>query len=596
MKIGIVGNGFVGKATKLLKTDNIDIIVYDIRKEACEPLGTGLEDIENCDLIFLCLPTPINHNSNCYTQILEDVIIKLNNPFKVIRSTVPIGFSASQKCFFMPEFLTEANWKEDFIHSKYWIFGLLENNDELNLEFGKRITNLFNISKNEGAIDSSIIHWLTTTEAEYLKLAKNCYLAAKVGIMNELYQIATVKGINYDKVKEIIKLDSRIGKTHMDVPGYGNLFGYGGTCFPKDTHSLYSQFQDNNIHSYYFQTSLIRNEYMDRTVREWATDYWRTTIPTNKKISLVTGGAGFLGTNLCKRLLDMDHIVICLDNLSTGNMANIEILKENSSFLFKNADVTNKQFFPKLDYIWHLACPASPPKYRAEPYKTLQTSLLGTMNMLELAKTHNCKFLFTSTSEVYGDPLEHPQKESYWGNVNTVGPRSCYDEGKRCAETLIYEFRNKDIQNMNNYKIVRLFNTYGPYMDLNDGRVITNYINCLLSNKPITIYGDGKQTRSFCYVDDMINAFVKMMDSNQIGPINLGNPNEEFNMNELKECFDLALNKTYPIEYLELPIDDPKQRKPDISLANDKLDWEPTIDIKTGISKTINYFLSLSKY
>jgi len=311
----------------------------------------------------------------------------------------------------------------------------------------------------------------------------------------------------------------------------------------------------------------------------------------NKKISLVTGGAGFLGTNLCVRLLEMGHRVICFDNFSTGSISNIEKLMDNPFFILINGDVVDKHSFSKLDYIWHMACPASPPKYQSNGYKTLLTSLVGTMNMLELALTHKCKLLFTSTSEIYGDPLVTPQSETYWGNVNPVGPRSCYDEGKRCSETLIYEFRKLHPEIKNNLKIVRIFNTYGPYMDINDGRVITNFIKNIIDNKPITIYGDGTQTRSFCFVDDMIDGFVKMMLSNEVGPINLGNPHHEFTMNELKECFCEILGLSdYPSITLPLPENDPKQRCPDIRLAKSKLDWSPKIDIKDGIKKTLEYF------
>ena len=311
----------------------------------------------------------------------------------------------------------------------------------------------------------------------------------------------------------------------------------------------------------------------------------------DKKISLVTGGAGFLGTNLCIKLLELGHVVICLDNFSTGNMLNIQALMKNHNFILKKGDVTNKHGFTKLDYIWHLACPASPPKYQENGYKTLLTSLMGTMNMLDLALEHKCKLLFTSTSEVYGDPLVTPQTETYWGNVNPIGPRSCYDEGKRCSETLIYEFRKLHPEISNNLKIVRIFNTYGPYMDINDGRVITNFIKCILENNPLTIYGDGNQTRSFCFVDDMIDGFVKMMMSNEIGPINLGNPYHEFSMNQLKDCFcDLLSVRDYPSITMPLPENDPKQRCPDISLAKNKLDWVPNVNIKDGIKKTFEYF------
>lgn len=310
-----------------------------------------------------------------------------------------------------------------------------------------------------------------------------------------------------------------------------------------------------------------------------------------KRISLVTGGAGFLGTNLCIRLLEMGHEVICLDNFSTGNRSNIEKLMKDQYFHLVEGDVVDKHSFEKLDYIWHLACPASPPKYQANGYKTLLTSLMGTMNMLDLALSHKCKLLFTSTSEIYGDPLVTPQMENYWGNVNPIGPRSCYDEGKRCSETLIYEFRKLHPELKDNLKIVRIFNTYGPYMDINDGRVITNFIKCILENTPLTIYGDGSQTRSFCFVDDMIEGFVRMMMSNEIGPINIGNPYHEFTMNELKDCFcELLSVRDYPSITLPLPENDPRQRCPDISLAKSKLDWIPMINIKDGIKKTFEYF------
>ncbi len=311
------------------------------------------------------------------------------------------------------------------------------------------------------------------------------------------------------------------------------------------------------------------------------------------KVSLVTGGAGFIGTNLCRRLLEMGHRVVCVDNLSTGHFSNISDLLANKDFCFIDADIVtpiSDGLLPvMITHIWHLACPASPPKYQAEPYKTLQTSLLGTMHMLELARLHAAKFLFTSTSEIYGDPLMHPQKESYWGNVNPVGPRSCYDEGKRCAETIIYEFR-KQCKNTTDYKIVRLFNTYGPYMDLNDGRVITNYIKCVLNDEPITIYGDGTQTRSFCYVDDMIEAFIKVMNSDDMGPMNLGNPAEELNMIQLKERFDQVLGKTFPVAYHDLPVNDPCKRRPDITYAQNTIGWTPMISINEGIEKIIAYF------
>ena len=311
-----------------------------------------------------------------------------------------------------------------------------------------------------------------------------------------------------------------------------------------------------------------------------------------KPISLVTGGAGFIGSHLCESLLESGHIVICYDNFQTGSIENIKAFQSNPSFSLYEADICTPSTFPHLDYIWHLACPASPPKYQSDGYKTLQICILGTMNMIELAKTHNSKLLFTSTSEVYGDPLQHPQPEDYWGNVNNMGPRSCYDEGKRCAETFVYQFREQFPEFKQNLKIVRIFNTYGPKMDIDDGRVITNYIKSVLNEQPITIYGDGTQTRSFCYVSDMVRGLRKMMDSDENGPINLGNPNEEFSMNKLKEIFDDAFQKKLDFVYLPLPQDDPKQRRPIIKLAKEKLDWEPKVDLAEGIQNTINYFLN----
>lgn len=376
MKIGIIGNGFVGKATKLLKCDAITILVYDIRAEACEPLGTTLDDMETCDLVFLCLPTPINHNGCCYTNILTDVVSKISNPYKVIRSTVPIGYSESVGCFFMPEFLTEANWKEDFITSKHWVFGLC-NSLAINFEFKRRITKLFSLAMDAGSIESSEIVWMTNSEAEFLKLAKNCFLAAKVGIFNELYQLAKAKNIDYDMVKSVLRMDPRIGTTHMNVPGINGKFGYGGTCFPKDTHSLYNQFQANNVPSYYFQTSLVRNETVDRREREWAVDYWRTTIPTDKKISLIISDE--IETDTINRLLNDDNIVILLTSNHT-----IENTIQNPNFLIKYADMTNKQFFPRLDNIYYLL------DYKDSTYEDIKASSIKIFNLIDLLETHKC--------------------------------------------------------------------------------------------------------------------------------------------------------------------------------------------------------------
>ena len=306
----------------------------------------------------------------------------------------------------------------------------------------------------------------------------------------------------------------------------------------------------------------------------------------NKKI-LVTGGAGFLGSFLCERLIDENNYVICMDNFYTGQINNVKHLTNHPYFQLVTHDVIIP-FYHEVDEIYNLACPASPVHYQYDPIKTNKTSVLGAINCLNLAKKLKAKIFQASTSEVYGDPNINPQNEGYWGNVNTVGIRSCYDEGKRCAETFFIDYKreyNLDI------KIGRIFNTYGPRMHPNDGRVVSNFIIQALKNKDITIYGDGNQTRSFCYCDDLINSFIKFMDTRKeiFGPINLGNPGE-FTMIELAEIIIKLTNSNSNLTFKPLPKDDPKKRCPDISLAKKELDWEPQISLKDGLYKTINYF------
>ncbi len=305
---------------------------------------------------------------------------------------------------------------------------------------------------------------------------------------------------------------------------------------------------------------------------------------------LVTGGAGFLGSHLCETLLNKGNEVICLDNYFTGRKKNIVHLMDNPYFELVRHDVT-MPFFIEVDQIYNLACPASPVQYQYNAIKTIKTSVMGSINMLGLAKRLKAKVLQASTSEVYGDPLQHPQKEEYWGNVNPIGPRSCYDEGKRCAESL---FMNYHLENQIKIKILRIFNTYGPQMDMNDGRVISNFIVQALKGKDITIFGNGKQSRSFCYVDDLIRGMITFMDSEDelTGPINMGNP-VEFTMLELADIVLKLTNSKSKIVYRSLPQDDPLQRSPDISLAKEKLEWEPTVSLEEGLGKTIAYFKSI---
>ena len=304
------------------------------------------------------------------------------------------------------------------------------------------------------------------------------------------------------------------------------------------------------------------------------------------KTILVTGGAGFIGSHLCERLLIDDYKVICLDNLFTGSLDNIEVLKSNINFEFVNHDITKPYFRDGIDEIYNLACPASPIHYQSNPIKTVKTCTIGVINMLGLAKKNNAKILQASTSEVYGDPDVHPQKEDYNGNVNTLGFRSCYDEGKRCAETLFMDYKREHNLNI---KIVRIFNTYGPNMTKNDGRVVSNFILQALQNDNITIYGDGSQTRSFQFIDDLVEGLIKMMNSDNVGPINLGNP-IELSMTDLSYKVIKLTNSSSDVIYKKLPKDDPKRRRPDISLAKSTLDWSPVIDLETGLKKTINYF------
>lgn len=302
---------------------------------------------------------------------------------------------------------------------------------------------------------------------------------------------------------------------------------------------------------------------------------------------LITGGAGFIGSHLCERLLNEGNDVICLDNFFTGSKDNIRHLLDNNRFELVRHDIT-KEYFIEVDEIYNLACPASPPHYQYNAIKTIKTSVLGMINMLGLAKRCKAKILQASTSEVYGDPLIHPQVESYWGNVNPVGIRSCYDEGKRCAETLMMDYHR---QNKVDIRIVRIFNTYGPNMDLNDGRVVSNFIVQALKNEDITIYGDGSQTRSFCYVDDLIDGMIKMMNNKNgfIGPVNLGNPSERTILDFAKLIIKLT-NSSSKIIYKPLPLDDPSKRQPDISLAEKELNFKPKVDIEEGLIKTIEYF------
>ena len=309
------------------------------------------------------------------------------------------------------------------------------------------------------------------------------------------------------------------------------------------------------------------------------------------KSIIITGGAGFIGSHLCKRLLDEGNKIICVDNFFTGSKDNIKDLLDNKNFELIRHDVV-EPIRLESEQIYNFACPASPVHYQHNPIATIKTNILGTLNMLGLAKRTNARILQASTSEVYGDPSVHPQVESYWGNVNPIGIRSCYDEGKRAAETLMMDY--KRFHNVDS-KIIRIFNTYGPNMNEHDGRVVSNFIVQSLRDKPITIYGDGSQTRSFCYVSDLVDGIIKMMNKDDfVGPVNLGNP-VEYSISNIAEIIIKLTNSKSKIEYHPLPTDDPRQRQPDISLAHEKFNWKPNIELEKGLKSTIEYFDKIIK-
>lgn len=307
------------------------------------------------------------------------------------------------------------------------------------------------------------------------------------------------------------------------------------------------------------------------------------------KTILVTGGAGFIGSNLCDRLLKNGDRVVCVDNFLTSTRENIKNFFDNNNFRYIEHDIINPLFIEEsIDEIFNLACPASPLHYQNNAIRTIKANTIGVINMLGLAREKNAKILQASTSEIYGNPLQHPQKESYYGNINPIGPRACYDEGKRCSESLFFDYlRTHNLK----IKVVRIFNTYGPNMALNDGRVISNFIVRSLNGDDLIIYGDGSQTRSFCYVDDLVDGLIKMMNSNDkiYGPINIGNP-EELTVKEVAQKIIKLTNSKSRILYTDLPVDDPAKRRPDIFLANSILNWSPIVNLQEGLLKTINYF------
>lgn len=588
IKLGIVGGGFVGTAAKLLECEKINIVLYDIDPNKCYPKNTKIDDLHNCDIIFICVPTPMNIDSSCYLGIVENVIKQLKEIVSssttiIVRSTVLPNTCDKLGVNFMPEFLTEKNWEKDFYDTHHWIVGLLEDNEDVK----NKIKLLFDLAYEYDKIKYNSVTFVKNNEAELLKYCRNTYLAMKVSYCNEIEEYCRIKSIDYNIIKKLLPLDPRITPNHMKVPGPDGKRGFGGTCFPKDIHAMLYDMKKDGMKSYILKSVIERNEKVDRPLLDWMVNKGRTVVSSinDKKTVLVTGGAGFIGSHLCKYLLENNNKVICIDSLISGSIDNIQPFMSNKNFTFIKQDIIDTLFLniDRIDQIYHLACQTSSKLYQKDPIHTTKTCFIGTLNMLEIAKKYNARLLLTSTSEIYGEPQEHPQTESYRGNVNTLGPRACYDEGKRVAETLLMDYNRMYGTDV---CIARIFNTYGPNMNPNDGRVIPNFSKQILFGDDITIYGDGLQTRSFCYIDDMINGLYKLMNSKEIGPINLGNP-EEYTILELANIMIDITGSQSKIIFKELPKDDPTRRKPDISQAKEKLGWEPNISLKNGLKRMV---------
>ena len=432
MNILIIGFGFVGKATYLLNNKDINVYVYDINPDLCIPLSINLDDaIINSDLIFINLPTPLNIDGSCNTKIIDDILLKINHKYVINRSTVPIGYCDSKKIFSMPEFLTEKNWKDDFINNKHWIFGIYDSCSELDKNFFiNKINKLFNLAHINGSIKNNDLVFCNNKEIELTKLIKNTFLSSKVSFFNEIYDLAKKIDINYNNVIDLIKYDERIGMTHMNCPGYDNKRGYGGTCFPKDTNSLYNQMIQNDVDAILIEANLYRNEIIDRPEKDWLiNNNNRTFIHDAKyKIILVIGGDEIFGKKLCEELLNNNNnkIIYIHESSSLKKVLEKNIkqffseLLTNENFKFLQFDLTKKIFIPHIDEIYHLALITSPIKYDNNYINVMTINFQGTKNILELAKIHNAKILFTSTS---------------------INNDDIVDESNKLAKKLIYEYK-----------------------------------------------------------------------------------------------------------------------------------------------------------
>jgi UDP-glucuronate decarboxylase len=588
MKIGMIGIGVVGGATKEVLEKSHQLFPYDKYKEPYNSNDKLGELAENSEIVFICVPTPMKQSGeidystihNSLKILLEELEKKNRDPKEiliVIRSTAVSGSTdkfAEEYPFhfvFNPEFLRDKCALEDMKNTDRIIIGAdLEEDYE---KLAKVYRPIFPHAK---------YIFVDIKTAEMIKYCANVMLAGQISLANELYQICKATGVDYNIVKDVILLDGRIAK-NIDVPGHDGDLGFGGKCFPKDLNALIYLSREKMYRPYLLEEIWRLNERV-RKNRDWLSHQ-----PFSKMNILVTGGAGFLGSNLCKFLLEKGNHVICLDDFSTGKRENVLDLEKNDNFSLITHDITftlDAESLGHIDQIYNLACPASPTHYQYDALKTINVNTKGIHNILELAKLNRATVLQASTSEIYGDPLEHPQKEEYRGNVNTIGPRACYDEGKRIGETFFADYKRKFNMPI---RISRIFNTYGPNMNVEDGRVVSNFIVQALKNESLTVYGSGNQTRSFCYVDDLINGLYSLMNSSHTNPINLGNP-QEFSILELAKKIIQMTNSKSEIVFKELPQDDPVRRKPEISMAENILNWKPKVSVDDGLKKTIEYF------
>jgi len=595
-EIGVVGGGFVGQATALLACKGVKVHMFDRDPSKCSEGVTQITDLSGCSLVFVAVPTPSHLDSSVYTGVVESVVSDIRRHLGadkaiVIRSTVPPGTSDKLGCFFMPEFLTEKNWRDDFKSCTDWVFGVPcgATADERR-SFHATIQAVFGASCDAGCIESRSIQMVDAKCAEATKYFRNSFLALKVGYANEMEKYCRAAGIDYDTTALLTGLDPRIGHSHLSVPGPDGKGGYGGTCFPKDTNGLCTEMERLGVEPVLLRALIDRNERLDRPGQDWKSDVGRTIASRPKPAVVVAGGSGFLGAHLCRKLLGArkDRIIVCVDDLSTGRLCNIDDMLDNPRFAFVKRDVREPLRLGLVDVkeVYNLACPASPPKYQKDPIGTTETCFTGTRSLLALAKSNNAKFLQASTSEVYGDPGESPQAETYWGNVNCTGPRSCYDEGKRVAESLCFDYKREGAD----VRVARIFNTYGPCMDPHDGRVVSTLMRQALAGEDLTVHGDGSQTRSFCYVSDMIEALQALMElpAAPAGPVNLGSSDEITVLELAKIVKDVVGRPSIAVRLVDRPVNDPNRRRADNSLASELLGWAPTVPLRDGLSAMMN--------